>query len=89
MVDRFVVPVGRRGDLRCFWKAWSCKKCDRLGMPWYEFERVLQDMPRLSQKPTESVPSLRSTGVLLCLPFCSLVVLLMQCFFCGRPCGLL
>lgn len=58
MVDRFVVPVGPGGDLRCFWKAWSCKKCDRIGMPWYEFDRVLQDMPRFSRKPTESAPPL-------------------------------
>ena len=56
MIDRFVVPFGPRNDLRCLWKAWACKRCHKLGMPWYELLEVLKHVPRPSRMPTESAP---------------------------------
>lgn len=56
VVDRFVVPFGPLNDLRCFWKAWACKECHRVGVPWYDFERELMLQPRTARKPTEGMP---------------------------------
>ena len=56
MVDRFVVPFGPPDDLRCFWKAWACKRCHKAAMPWYKFEEVLRHAPRHTRQPSEGVP---------------------------------
>lgn len=51
VADRFVVPFGAPRDLRCHWKAWSCRKCDEVAMATYDFERVLQDLDVRARAP--------------------------------------
>lgn len=68
MIDRFVVPFGPQTNMQCLWKAWACKKCHKVGMPWYEFERVLQELPKPSRKPSEGMLSACSPNLLEALP---------------------
>ena len=53
--DRFVVQFGPKHDLRCFWKAWSCARCDVLTIPWYDFQQVRKDAPIQDKSPNEGV----------------------------------
>lgn len=58
VTDRFVVQFGPRSDLQCFWKAWSCRKCDKLTIPWYDFRKLLSGLSVQDRSPNEGVTRL-------------------------------
>lgn len=62
--DRNVVQFGPKDDLRCFWKAWSCAKCDILTIPWYDFQQVKKDAPIQERSPNEGALPLFTACVL-------------------------
>lgn len=51
--DRNVIQFGPKTDLKCFWKAWSCRKCDQITVPWYDFQKLLEGAPKQDRFPNE------------------------------------
>jgi hypothetical protein len=56
VADRFVVQFGPKSDLQCFWKAWSCRACDRITIPWYDFRKLVEQLSVQERSAHEGGP---------------------------------